>query len=197
MKRQFREDYKKWKNQKQAPPGSAAPPYLLSGAEVGNILNFKQSRNETSQHLQQNLLSQQQQPEEQQMGISPVGTSETAEFLNPNHFRSIADSMYKARCTPTKFNNEHPAHAEGPPVRHSKKPSEKIGQKVRSIPATSEDDPYMSYVKTVELDVDSHPCDQFKITSTYDCCHEAYMRLLSKFKTVFEFTLFIIVEAAK
>ena len=87
------------------------------------------------------------------------------EFVNPNHFASdIAAALNKKKRT----NSQQRQNLE-----------EAVEQD--TLPRIqTEDDKYMSYIEYIQLDVDSKPCDQFRISASFDSCHEAYIRFLSK-----------------
>lgn len=89
------------------------------------------------------------------------------EFKNPNQFASdIAAALNKKNRTNSRQRqNLEEAVEDTKPV----------------LPVIeTEDDPYMSYLEYIQLDVDSKPCDQFRISASFDSCHEAYVRFLSK-----------------
>ena len=88
------------------------------------------------------------------------------EFVNPNHFASdIAAALNKQKRTNSQ----------------QRQNLEEAEQDTPALPnIATEDDKYMSYIEYIQLDVDSKPCDQFRISASFDSCHEAYIRFLSK-----------------
>lgn len=178
MKKQFQEDFNKWKNQRQGEIFDGGP-RILSGAEMGHVLtsNRQQKRREAT-HISQTSTSAPYQ--------SP--NAHKSEFLNPNHFQSIADSVRNIRfhpklvksktsATSETLNRNTPVHEDDADPLVPVAPAEPVA-KPFDFPDT-EDDPYMSYVQAVELDVGGQYIDSFKIVQTFDSCHEAYIRFLS------------------
>jgi len=173
LKKQFKEDFNKWKNQRQGEIFDDGPraPRILSGAEMGHVLNSnQQQKRREATHISQTSTSAPYQ--------SP--NAHKSEFLNPNHFQGIADSIRNIRFHPklvrskTSANRNTPVHEDDAdpltPVTPIAEPYD--------FPDT-EDDKYMSYVQAVELDVGGQYIDSFKIVQTFDSCHEAYIRFLS------------------
>lgn len=192
LKRQFRKDFAAGFEDWKKAQGGKTSPQLLKGSDV--ILHLRTSEEHeaaakaaaksasnklktpdltTRFELSQNTSSQHQLT---QRSTDPE-TSHQTEFVNPNHFAKDIHTALHPRRTSHKG-----------PEEDVDKLAEKVSEKLKikavpvesRIPSTTEDDPYMSYLQSVSLDIDSKPVDQFKIEATYDNCQEAYIRFLSK-----------------
>jgi len=202
-RKQFKQDFYNWKQQQQqrkassslvAPTvncdiqnnkrGKYAP--IIKASEVGITLRTQDEHAQASKvaveqsdkvyrekfigktsntpHLFQSQTGSVRRLENSQQ-LHPAAAS--TEFVNPNHFASdIAAALNKKKRTNSQqCQNLEEAVEDNKPV----------------LPVIdTEDDPYMSYVEYIQLDVDSKPCDQFRISASFDSCHEAYIRFLSK-----------------
>ena len=194
-KKQFKQDFYNWKQQQQQRKSSLVAPTddcaiqsnsrgdyapILKASEVGITLRTQDEHTQASKvaveqsdkvyrekfigktsntpHLFQSQTGSVRRLENSQQ------LDAATEFVNPNHFASdIAAALNKKKRT----NSQQRQNLE-----------EAVEQDLPRI--QTEDDKYMSYIEYIQLDVDSKPCDQFRISASFDSCHEAYIRFLSK-----------------
>jgi len=99
---------------------------------------------------------------------------EFSNFVNPNDFAAdIASALHQVCTNKVKPNDK-------PKEKRSVQNNESKEELTKELPVTTEDDPYMSYVKSISIDLDEVPLDQFRINASFDQCQEAYVRFLSK-----------------
>lgn len=192
IKKQFKQDYYNWKLQRQQ--GSATPSVIcpnqnnkegenygpiLKASEVGVTLRTQEEHSRAANEQKDNAakfigtaavktphLFQSQSGSVQRLENSHQAHT-AAEFVNPNHFASdIAAALNKKKHLCSSQQRRNLKDDDGPHLPN----------------IDTEDDKYMSFIEYIQLDVDSKPVDQFRISASFDSCHEAYIRFLSKYR---------------
>lgn len=184
LKRQFRKDFENWKNQQQnqRAQGANKPQQMLKGSDV--ILHLRTSEEREAEAIKTksgklktpNLTLSASTSSHQHLTQRPESqNSHQTEFVNPNHF---AKDIHSALHRRKRSSHNAEFESENDPDKLCSEVTEKLKIQAR-IPSTTEDDPFMSYLQSVSLDIDSKPVDQLRIDSTFDNCQEAYIRFLS------------------
>lgn len=197
-KKQFKQDFYNWKQQQQQRKSSLVAPTddcpiqsnsrgnyapILKASEVGITLRTQDEHAQASKvaveqsdkvYREKFIGKTSNTPHLFQSQTGSVRRLENSqqlhaatEFVNPNHFASdIAAALNKKNRTNSQ-QRQNLEEGDGPVTPYLP-------------PIVTEDDKYMSYIEYIQLDVDSKPCDQFRISASFDSCHEAYIRFLSK-----------------